>query len=377
MTSVFQSSPFCLLGSDVILQILDYVCDYTAVNFMISNKSHMQPRYIVKKELEFRSLAPEHIKKIYKGRFRFNKMILNCKHGRGSFPDTITQLRFGNSTNVRLGDGKWLPSKLTHLTLGDRFLQCMDFCVFSRSLTYLDLGNGVIGSIEDIQFPPLLTHLIFGKYFNLLSHQYVFPKSLKFLVFGKNFNCPIHECKFPPTLEYIKFGFHFNQPIKTSLFHTNLKHLEVGHCYNQSMETATLPWGLENLIFGYYFNQPMENCNLPLTLSSLTFGDMFNQPLYPFFKFPPALKVLKFGCKFNGSISYCTFPNSITRLEFGFHFNQRIRKGILPAHLEHLTLGWSFQQTLVGVPKSIVRIQLNKSYFREIPSKLNKLIHFN
>ena len=104
----------------------------------------------------------------------------------------------------------------------------------------------------------------------------------------------------------------------------------------------------------------------------------FSLELHKYF-FPPTLKILKFGKKYNQIIKENVLPDNLEELYFGNKFNQTIEKNVLPQELKILHFGYLFNQRLYKkiLPEKLTELCFGATYnfdiSNELPDNLEKL----
>ena len=102
-----------------------------------------------------------------------------------------------------------------------------------------------------------------------------------------------------------------------------------------------------NLILDYFIDHPVFD-----ELEQLHFGTKYNQSVYPLNKCSK-LKHLIFGDNFNQITNH--LPANLQSIIYGFSFNQPINN--LPK-IKALKLGFNFQQSLDFLPPSLIHLEL-------------------
>jgi hypothetical protein len=182
------------------------------------------------------------------------------------------------------------------------------------SLPYFNKFENILLDITNVTYPTS------SKFIHFFANESHIPQKITHLTFTSNFNKSINNC-IPSSVTNLTFGWHFDQSINNCI-----------------------PFSVTHLTFGQNFDQPINNC-IPSSVTHLTFGYFFNRP-----------------------INNC-IPSSVTHLIFGYYFNQQI-KNCIPSSVTHLTFGWNFNQPIKGIPSSVKKIIINKSYISEIEEKV-------
>jgi len=156
-------TPNILEITDILFYISAYLRDKDAFNLFTTNKY-------------FYSLLQK-----YPHRYTIKKLVKDTDYAIVTKNYTIS--RYNHTINLPIS---YLPPKLTHLKLGDRF----NF------------------PVRDL--PSTITHLIFGIRFNSVIENY--PANLKYLYFGCAFNQELKDL--PKGLKKIVVGRYYNKSTK-------------------------------------------------------------------------------------------------------------------------------------------------------------------
>jgi len=198
-----------------------------------------------------------------------------------------------------------------------------------------------------------------------LAHTTNIPPFVTHLTFVDDFNSSIKDC-IPSSVTYLAFGHYFNQPIENSIPST-ITHLTLGNQFNQSLEN-NIPTGVTHLIYGPAFSHPTAN-DIPHSVTHLTINLIYHQ-IKNFIPSSVTYLTLIFyywGQKLDPNI----VPSSVTHLTLD-NFDQRVDN--IPQWVTHLKFGSSFDYPLIGLPKSIIEIQLRPNYSRSIDLEISSRI---
>ncbi|GAM19134.1 hypothetical protein SAMD00019534_023090 [Acytostelium subglobosum LB1] len=292
------------------------------------------------------------------------KIYINCSESITKFPETLTELTFGDNFNSPIVKDS-LPSSLTSLTLGG---------MFNHPL-HITNEDGTIQSL----LPPGLRTLIFEKY-NKKLEKGVLPDTIQTLRI---------RAGSPPTLEqppspYGQSTITLYSPSESPCGKMTAVRM-VLH-YDLLRFSSPLPTTLTSAVVDVGISEPLFLSQpIPDTLTSLTFGDRFTPGILP-----PQLKKLKIGSRQHlvqqpgllpesleslrwsvwhpqsprRTIKPGVLPEHLTRLTFGYHYNNFIRPGVLPRSLRSLKFGGMFNQPLGAgsLPDALSRLKIGEDY---------------
>jgi len=182
------------------------------------------------------------------------------------------------------------------------------------------------------------------------------PPRLRYLQFGWNFNpSDFHRLKLPSTLtsltiergSFIASEMKFNQARFPQL-PDGLRILHLGTCFNQPISHMRLPDTIERLSLGPEFEHELDGFHFPASLTSFTFPPQYDYPVDELdFSHCHQLDTIDFDAgPFNHPIDGMKLPRSLTNLDLenAYSFNQSISKLQLPPYLRFLSLPPSYRQ---------------------------------
>lgn len=170
-------------------------------------------------------------------------------------------------------------------------------------------------------------------------------KRMEFLSRGRG----VEGITWPCGLEKVVFGFMFHGNIAhDTRWPVGLLEISLGAATIGSMDKMKWPPSLRVLKFGPHHNTPVEGAKFPQGLQELTFGTGFNQPIAGV-RWPSELRILNLGERFDHPVDAVKWPAKLKELHFSVFFDQELGETELPEGLEVLTFGDGFQQSLHGV----------------------------
>ncbi len=226
------------------------------------------------------------------------------------------------------------------------------------------------------------------------------------VIFLDGFNLPLGKGNFKEGTVAIHFGKYFKQPLEKGVFPSTVQKITFGNYYGRKsgthIEKGVFPEGLLVLRYMNYANCSISFLPkvLPSTLIFLDIGSPSKVPIGPNilpnsleilkgnisftkdFKFPPNIKILRMGGKFNMEITsdnlsklerltLCNYPYELvpgsisnTCIEIMlYNYNLKLVPGSLPSNLKKLNIyGYNHVITKHVIPKSLESFELDE-YF--------------
>jgi len=261
------------------------------------------------------------------------------------------------------------------------------------NMSFIQSINLHINGIKQLQ-EPIFLHI---KRSIITSRRSIPWNNLHYISFDRSFNLPINDM--PNNVQEIIFHHksQFNRKI-TKLSCPHLRKIFLGKSFNQRIDY--LPQSVEIIQFCDIskFNRPIKK--YPYALKEIFFGQRFSQDLRPLmetthirkiqfatrsvyahplilsskFTAVSTLIILVLGTDFNANLDISTSSIKILRFSKSSKFNKEL---ILPASLEHLSLGQYFNKNIV-LPINLTIIEFcAKSRFNcplNLPDKCGELI---
>ncbi|GAM18116.1 hypothetical protein SAMD00019534_012910 [Acytostelium subglobosum LB1] len=271
---------------------------------------------------------------------------------------------------------KSLSSRITSVTLGDRFNKVLLPGILPQSLTSLQFGNLFNQVIGLDVLPSSLITLKLGYEFNWTIPVNALPSGLERLRLGRSFNRALIPGVLPMSLKRLILGNSFVEPIMPDVLPTGLTHIMFGFNFRRQYLRATIPETLQVLKEGGHFHdnhyfplnpqsqliKPIPDGDLdylPRNLKRLKLCSEYNKALYPGC-LPPTLESLELGTKYNQPLSVRCLPDTLLELELGEYFNQTLMPGHLPASLTSLIIPSEYSRK---IPRGV------------LPNSLTSLVH--
>lgn len=304
------------------------------------------------------------------------------------FLENVVRLKFGFHFNEPLAFKKtarfrW-PGTLVALDLGGTFQQDLSGVSLPPALLELRFGAMFNRSIQRVSWPSRLVRLTFGASFNKPIIGIRWPATLKHLEFGDNFDQPFVQRSttasaadsvvWPPLLESLKFGTDFSHTIGGGGgtlagagaegrgrngccgggggLPPSLKRLTLSEGFLQPIDTVTWPDGLNELNLDCCYVSAAGEGRLPAGLKRLRIDLDFHQPIRDVMPLLPAtLEEVAFGNTFNQPLGGVEWPDGLKKVAFGASFNKPIEDDSVrfPPHLEELEFGFRFNQQIAHV----------------------------
>lgn len=370
---------------DIRLEILSYLPDIDKNMLLSANKSMYKIKYLITfdEQVNFN-------KYLYKLKYidSFTNIVLNkANKYQTCLPKFLTHLIIGIKFKDNI-DYSTIPSTVTHLEMYNKTSQqnIAKFIPRSVKVLFFDCGQQVLAntlpdSIIDLticgnyplqigSIPKHVQKLNFDFDFNKKIFPGMIPDSVTDLDFGYEFNQPIlHNC-IPPNVVKLRLSMMFKEQILPGVLPKSIKKLDCGYSFKKIL-SGVIPPDVTKLRLGTHFNKPINRNILPASIQKLIFGLNFNQQILPG-QLPPNLTYLEFSNGFNQKILPDVLPDTIKYLIFGYKYNQPIASDCYPKSLTRLTFDQYFDQEInINVPTLTINNYRIKSNF--IPQSVTKL----
>jgi hypothetical protein len=132
---------------------------------------------------------------------------------------------------------------------------------------------------------------------------------------------------------------------------------------------------LNKLIFGNNFDEQLFVELIPPSVKELEFGHNFNHSINGFL--PLQLEHLMLGYMFNQPLNSCTFPETLRDLYFEHSFNHPLSFRILPKNLRLLSLSNDFDQVDLVLPQNLDDLFLNYLTEQKIMKQIINIRNIN
>lgn len=241
----------------------------------------------------------------------------------------------------------------------------IDFSLLPKTVTEVIL-RGYEGSIDDL--PDSVVKLKTGQLFNKIIKK--LPANLEYLEFGENYDRPILPGVLPNKLLKIKFGYYYNQPLQENIFPESVTSIKFGACFSQEINYNCLPKNLKKLDMGALNNKIL---NIKSTkIIKLKLSMHFNFPNIEEC-IPKTLKKITFGNGFKQNLTEKSLPAGLESIYFGMSYNQQINFS-LPKNLKYITFGFYYDRPFCidFFPETLIKIELPHKYPYHLPEKLEQ-----
>ena len=166
-----------------------------------------------------------------------------------------------------------------------------------------------------------------------------------------------------------------------------LKRLMIRDRFSENLQSCKIPKSLSSIFLPQLYNGALPK--FPPTLKSITFGSRFNQVL-KCGDIPHGLSFIQFGCRYNKPFNAHSLPNSIKTIIFrGFpkignrictimdyrntrsRFNHQIKPDVLPDELLKLVLSddYSYKIGINSIPNKVTYLELGVGYRYKKPQR--------
>ncbi|KAK5580822.1 hypothetical protein RB653_000846 [Dictyostelium firmibasis] len=310
----------------------------------------------------------------------FNKLII-----RNSLPTSLLDLELGRNYNRAISAYGTLPSSLTSLTLGQRFVHVIYTGTLPPTLKKLIIQSiNYNQRFEKRSLPDALEHLEFHKngFFNQPIGDKYLPPNLKTLILPRQWSNnlePILPQQIPIGVTNLQFHsnecslFLRNDSIPLSVLNLRVNGILSNHIsYSKGCEKilkgSFIPPSVTQLETGTIVN--LSHC---INLKNFILDESFNQRSLTKDSIPLSVINFKLPALWDRKLSVGILPNSIKVLDLG-SFNHEIEENVLPQNLESLTMN-SWDQPSINkniFPQSLTFLSIKSFNQRLTPSTLPK-----